>query len=159
MPQHSNNIGSTSPVCVIYWEFPANTIHWPNAELMLARRLRRRPNINPALDQCIVFDGNAGRVYTLQWDAYVVKRCHCNHMVIVMNEQLLRYSRDHRVLSGMQITDKTLWFPGDLLWQDKTYKIILRKHLGYFIIESYFNDKCVLKKIFNWSKSYYLTQT
>ena len=55
-----------------------------------------------------MFDGNAGRVYTLQRDAYIVKRCHCNHMVIVMNEQLLRYSRDHRVLSGMQITDKTL---------------------------------------------------
>ena len=37
--------------------FPANTVHWPNAGLMLARRLRRRPNVNPALGQCIVFAG------------------------------------------------------------------------------------------------------
>ena len=37
--------------------YPANTIHWPNAGLMLARRLRRRPNINPALGQYIVFAG------------------------------------------------------------------------------------------------------
>ena len=37
--------------------FPANTMHSPNAGLMLARRLRRRPNINPASVQCIVFDG------------------------------------------------------------------------------------------------------
>ena len=36
-----------------YGRDPANTIHWPNAGLMLARRLRRRPNINPALGQCI----------------------------------------------------------------------------------------------------------
>ena len=28
--------------------YPANTIHSPYAGLMLARRLRRRPNINPA---------------------------------------------------------------------------------------------------------------
>ena len=42
---------------------PAYTIHWSNAGLMLARRLRRRPNINPALDQCIVFAGIGGQ----QW--------------------------------------------------------------------------------------------
>ena len=35
-------------------------IHSPNAELMLARRLRRRPNINPTLVQCIVFAGQLG---------------------------------------------------------------------------------------------------
>ena len=34
---------------------PANTIHSPNAVLRLARRLRRRPNINSALGQRIVF--------------------------------------------------------------------------------------------------------
>ena len=28
--------------------YPANTIHSPYAGVMLARRLRRRPNINPA---------------------------------------------------------------------------------------------------------------
>ena len=39
---------------------PANTIHSPNARLMLGRRLRRRPNINLALGQCIVFTGNRG---------------------------------------------------------------------------------------------------
>ena len=36
---------------------PANTIHWPNAGLMLGRRWRRRANINPAFGQCIVFAG------------------------------------------------------------------------------------------------------
>ena len=41
----------------LFSTIPANTIHWPNAGLMLARRLRRRPNINPALDQCIVLAG------------------------------------------------------------------------------------------------------
>ena len=34
-----------------------NTRHWANAGLMLARRLRRRPNINPALVQCLMSDG------------------------------------------------------------------------------------------------------
>ena len=34
-----------------------STIHWPNAGLMLARSFRRRPNINPALGECIVFTG------------------------------------------------------------------------------------------------------
>ena len=36
---------------------PANTIHWPNVALLLARRLRRRPGINPTLGQCIGFAG------------------------------------------------------------------------------------------------------
>ena len=36
---------------------PANTIHWANAGLMLASRLRLRPNIKPALDQCLVSAG------------------------------------------------------------------------------------------------------
>ena len=35
----------------------ANTIHRPNAGWMLSRRLRRRPNIHPALGQRIVFAG------------------------------------------------------------------------------------------------------
>ena len=33
---------------------PANTRHWTNVGLMLAHRLRRRPNINPTLVQCLV---------------------------------------------------------------------------------------------------------
>ena len=33
------------------------TTRWPKAGWMLARRLRRRPNIHPALGQCIVFAG------------------------------------------------------------------------------------------------------
>ena len=36
---------------------PANTLCWPNAVLMLAHRLRRWANINPALGQCIMFVG------------------------------------------------------------------------------------------------------
>ena len=32
---------------------PAATTWWPNAGLMLACRLRRRPNIKPALGQCL----------------------------------------------------------------------------------------------------------
>ena len=38
----------------------AYTILWPNAGWMLARRLRRRPNIHPALGQCIVYAGWLG---------------------------------------------------------------------------------------------------
>ena len=34
---------------------PANTRHWPNVVLMLARRLRRRPNIKTTLDERLVF--------------------------------------------------------------------------------------------------------
>ena len=37
---------------------PASTRHWTNVESMLARRLRRRPNIDSTLAQCIVFAGN-----------------------------------------------------------------------------------------------------
>ena len=36
-------------------EFPANTTHRTNVGLMLAHRLRRRPNINSTLVQCLVF--------------------------------------------------------------------------------------------------------
>ena len=35
----------------------ANTRHWTNVGLMLGRRRRRRPNINPTLAQCLVFAG------------------------------------------------------------------------------------------------------
>ena len=38
--------------------FPANTRHWPNAGSMLAHRLRRWSNIDPALGQCLVFAGS-----------------------------------------------------------------------------------------------------
>ena len=38
-------------------DHPANTIHSPNAGLMLARRLRLQSNISPVFVQCIVFAG------------------------------------------------------------------------------------------------------
>ena len=41
----------------IAYSFPANTIHWANAGLMLAQRRRRWANIKPALAQCIVLSG------------------------------------------------------------------------------------------------------
>ena len=47
--------------------FPTNMIHRPNAGLMLARRLRRQPNINPALGQCIVFTGLYLYVHICHW--------------------------------------------------------------------------------------------
>ena len=37
---------------------PANTMHFPNVVMMLARRLRRRSNIKTTLGKCLVFDGN-----------------------------------------------------------------------------------------------------
>ena len=37
---------------------PAKATRWPNAWLMLGRRRRRRPNINPALGQRLVFSGS-----------------------------------------------------------------------------------------------------
>ena len=37
-----------------------NTRHFPNVALMLARRLRRRPNIKTTLEKCLVFAGNIG---------------------------------------------------------------------------------------------------
>ena len=39
--------------CVI----PANTRHWPNVVLILARRLGRRPSIKTTLGQCLVLAG------------------------------------------------------------------------------------------------------
>ena len=36
---------------------PADTRHWPKAGSMLVLRLRRRPNIEPTLGQCLVFAG------------------------------------------------------------------------------------------------------
>ena len=42
---------------VICSSLPANTIHWPNAGLMLGRRRRRRASINPSLGRCIVLAG------------------------------------------------------------------------------------------------------
>ena len=40
-----------------YLAVPADTTRWPNAGLMLAHRLRRWANINPALGQRVVFAG------------------------------------------------------------------------------------------------------
>ena len=37
--------------------YPANTKHFPNIVLMLARRLRRRPNIKTTLVKCLVLAG------------------------------------------------------------------------------------------------------
>ena len=42
---------------------PTDTIHWPNAGWMLARCLRRRSNVHPALGQCIVMAGNGAFVH------------------------------------------------------------------------------------------------
>ena len=41
---------------------PANTRNWPSAVLMLARRLRRRPNIKTTLRQCLVLAGGLSPV-------------------------------------------------------------------------------------------------
>ena len=51
----------TNP-CYLYQfkKLPSNTKHWPNAGLMLDQRLRRWPNIKPALGQCFVFAGRRG---------------------------------------------------------------------------------------------------
>ena len=52
-------------------DHPANAIHSPNAELMLACLLRCRPNINPASVQYIMFDcqplfpANTKHLYTI----------------------------------------------------------------------------------------------
>ena len=45
------------PTIPCAYSIPANTRHWTNVGLMLARRLRRRANINPTLVQCLVFAG------------------------------------------------------------------------------------------------------
>ena len=44
---------------IIFSPTPANTKHWPNVVLMLARRLRRRPNIKTTLGQCFVLAGTS----------------------------------------------------------------------------------------------------
>ena len=55
--------GKKTPLHNFQWHIatykynPVNTIHWPNAGLMLGRRRRRRANINPALGRCIMFVG------------------------------------------------------------------------------------------------------
>ena len=63
MGQHLTNTCSISRLCwgpfpewVTAWDnaVPANTRQWINAGLMLAQRLRRWPNISPALVQCLV---------------------------------------------------------------------------------------------------------
>ena len=41
--------------------YSASMIHRPNAGLMFVHRLRRCPNINPALDYHLVFDGQDSR--------------------------------------------------------------------------------------------------
>ena len=53
---------------------PANTRHWTNVGLMLGHRLRRRPNINPTLVQCLVFA--AGPTWIQHWvNASCLLRC------------------------------------------------------------------------------------
>ena len=47
--------------------FPANTICWPNAGLMLAQRRRRWDNFKPALGQQIVFAGLAAAASDLEF--------------------------------------------------------------------------------------------
>ena len=49
---------------------PTNTIHWANVGLILGHRLRRRPNIKPALAQCIVFAGLPQFPHTKWWFDY-----------------------------------------------------------------------------------------
>ena len=44
-----------SRVRMAVWRYPANTKHWTNVRLLLGRRRRRWPNINPTLGQCLVF--------------------------------------------------------------------------------------------------------
>ena len=51
--QHRSNIDLN--VSCLVGALPANTRHWTNAGLMLAHRLRRRPNINTTLVQFLVF--------------------------------------------------------------------------------------------------------
>ena len=46
---------------------PANTIHWTNVGLLLGRRCRRRPNINPSLVWCLVFGGQINLANTRHW--------------------------------------------------------------------------------------------
>ena len=43
---------------LLHTGFPANTTHPPNVGSMLARRLRRRSNIDPTLGRCVLFAGN-----------------------------------------------------------------------------------------------------
>ena len=48
------------------WPIPQqNTIHWPNVCSMLGHRLRRWPNTEPTLGQCVVFAGSRPRVSPL----------------------------------------------------------------------------------------------
>ena len=44
--------------CDLGYQFPANKRRWLNVVLMLARRLRRRPNIKTTLGQRLVFAEN-----------------------------------------------------------------------------------------------------
>ena len=51
---------TVNPSVVKLWDYVRNKnifLHWHNAGLMLAHRLRRWPNITPALCQCPVFAG------------------------------------------------------------------------------------------------------
>ena len=58
LAQRYPNIGSQAGVCFVS---ASNTRHWPNVVLKLAHRLRRRPSIKTALDQCLVFAGSLVR--------------------------------------------------------------------------------------------------
>ena len=52
----SQKARNVDPMLVWCWpnKVASKHIYWPNVGLMLARRLRRQPNINPALGRCIV---------------------------------------------------------------------------------------------------------
>ena len=54
--------GPTLYTTGLVWCFPANTIHWPNAVLMLAQRRRRWAYIDPTLDLRLVFPG-----FSIRW--------------------------------------------------------------------------------------------
>ena len=51
MPESRSTIGGS------WWSPNKHKINWHNVGLMLAHRLRRRPNNNPALIQCFMFVG------------------------------------------------------------------------------------------------------
>ena len=73
---------------------PANTKHWTNAGSMLARRLRRRPNIEPTLVQCLLHPIPSCALKPQLFADYYSERCH--------------------VKDGLTVTDPTRW----LCWHD-----------------------------------------
>ena len=58
--------------------YPANTRRWTNAGLMLAHRLRRWPNISPALIQSFVSTGTVCLLGYIQIKREALPRCWVN---------------------------------------------------------------------------------